>query len=281
MINDPALSKLLNIWSPECRLQFRNDGQDPLDILRDIENKINNQSAKLRKQIILLVESAIKDINSCLLSKLNSARDSLKMADELSAKLLLANDYSCRKYIPNYVSQKLSEGYRVLETASPNVMEAFLKEIDAGIQPARKALRDCESMNIFTDLKKLKAKLAKKRCQGARGISMRLREIESLEKEIDPENCSGKGKREGDIGPDTTAVLAAKECSLYDSMGTDHASHCLTEAEITVKKSKGLGVKCSAECTKCPQGFTKRVYIGAEVCVKCQKEKHFANGCCR
>lgn len=281
LIDDPALSKLLNVWSPECRLQFRNDDQDPLDILRDIEHKINDQSAKLSKQIILLVESAITDINSCLLSNLNSARASLKMADELSSKLLFANNHTCRKYIPNYVSQKLSEGYRVLEMASPHAMEAFLKEIDAGIQPARKALLDCESMKIFTDLKKLKEKLAKKQCKGALGISMRLKEVELLEKTIDPKNCSGEAKKECDIAPTTTSPQAARQCEVRQRFwGYGHG--CFGEEKIaTLKAEDGTTINCTTECNYCPKGYNKAVYKGYEGCVKCPKGKHFSNGCCR
>lgn len=283
MINDPALSKSLSIWSPECRLQFRNDNQDPLDILRDIEHKINDQSAKISKQIILLVDSAIADINSCLLSNLNRAQGSLKMADELSSKLLLANNYTCRKSIPYYVSQKLSEGYKVLKTASPHVMEAFLKEIDAGIQPARKALRDCEGMNIFTDLKKMKAKLEKKRCQGTRGISMRLKEIEFLQKTIDPKNCFGEIKKECDIMPSIESGKEGNDYSLYSWLGSDHASHCLTanEAQVINDNDETWTSAPGDKCVKCSKGFTQGLYNGSKVCIMCPKEKHYRNGCCR
>lgn len=168
-------------------------------------------------------------------------------------------------------------------TALPDDIEVILKKIDAEIQPARKALHDCEGMSIFSDLRALKTRLTKIQCNSANGISIRLKEIDRLEKTIDPENCSGKGKKECDIAPSTTAIEPGKWYSLYDWMGTDGAAHCLTADEKAAYAAK-KGVSVSAgegSCQKCPKGFERAVYDGSESCVKCSEGKNFSSGCCR
>lgn len=117
--------KILEGLSKECRIRFRDDGADPYKLIKYLGNEINFHSFKLRNQIITLVNDAVKDINSCLLSKLNSAQAKLNLADALAAKLLVADDNGCKKQVPRDVSLKLSEGYRILEDQKNKCLVKF------------------------------------------------------------------------------------------------------------------------------------------------------------
>ena len=169
------------------------------------------------------------------------------------------------------------------KTALKDDIEVFLKKIDSEIQPARKALHDCKGMSVFSDLKNLKAQLIKEQCDSAPGISIRLKEIEFLEKTIDPKNCSGEAEKACDIAPNTTSVKTGEFYGVSDRFWGFGGTHCYTSEEASKSAAvEGRTIKASGDkCTKCPKGFGRAVYNGSEACIKCPEGKHYSNGCCR
>lgn len=191
--------------------------------------------------------------------------DDIKAVEKkIDAKLNIDSYDKCHSDIPPIFEKQIKDDEKWLES--------FLKRIDADIQPIRKAIHDCNGMSVAPNLQNIKKQLTQMRCDSAPGISVRLRDVDLLEKVIGPSAV-----------PSTTAIEPGKWYSLYDSMGTDQASHCLTadekaayDAKKDVSTSAGSGT-----CTKCPKGFDRAVYNGSEACIKCPEGKHFSNGCCR
>lgn len=166
-----------------------------------------------------------------------------------------------------------------------DITEGFLKKIDADIQPARRALENCEGPSVLSGLRETRAQLAAKQCNSAPGISVRLREIDILEKALDPKNCSGQGKAGCSITPMTAPADPGKYYQISATFwGSDGAAHCLTSAEAAAMNAKSDTTASligdGGSCPKCPAGFDLKQENGSAICVKCPEGKRYSNGCC-
>ncbi len=162
-------------------------------------------------------------------------------------------------------------------------IDMFLKEIDAGIQPARRALENCDGEAVFSDLRNVRARLAAKQCNSSPGISARLREIDILGNALSAGNCTKLRESACNVLPITAPVLPGEYYTLSSFYGSDGAAHCLTAAEakaVNDKSDKTARLIGDGEtCSRCSEGYSLKSDKNGDICVKCPEGQRYDSGC--